>query len=196
MTKNLVLATALASVLAAYSAGGGESTTAASIVTDSIIVANEDGGASLLKTSIDEKLANETPDGPIFTQTAGDTLALSGYDAVAYFTDAGPTEGSADHMVTYQGFEYRFASAENAATFAADPARFAPQYGGYCAWAIGANNALAPGDPEIYKIVDGKLYLNFNDDVSKLWHKDIPGFIAKGDVNYPTHDPSEHYTTN
>ena len=60
----------------------------------------------------------------------------------------------------------------------------------------GANDALAPGDPNVYKIVDGKLYLNFSESVAERWNKDIPGFIEKADVNYPTHSPDEHYTTN
>jgi YHS domain-containing protein len=131
--------------------------------------------------------------GPIYTKTAGDTLALSGYDAVSYFGETGPVEGSADHVVRYQGHDYRFASAENAATFKGDPAKYAPQYGGYCAWAIGANNALATTDPTVYKIVDGKLYLNFSKDVAKKWEADIAGFIVKGDKNYPTHSPEERY---
>ncbi len=135
------------------------------------------------------------PTGPIYTKNQGETLALSGYDAVSYFEGDAPVEGSEEFRVRYQGFDYRFASAENAATFQADPAKYAPQYGGYCAWAIGANDALAPGDPNVYKIVDGKLYLNFNEDVADRWNKDIPGFIEKGDKNYPTHDPSEHYTS-
>lgn len=134
--------------------------------------------------------------GPVYTKQAGDTLALSGYDAVSYFGEGGPVEGSADFTVLYQGYEYRFANAENAAAFQAEPAKYAPQYGGYCAWAIGANDALAPGDPQVYRIVDGKLYLNFSKAVAEKWQKDIPGFIAKGDVNYPTHAPDEHYATN
>ena len=136
------------------------------------------------------------PTGPIYTENAGETLALSGYDAVSYFTGEAPVEGSTDFTVKYEGFDYRFASAENAAEFQKDPAKYAPQYGGYCAWAIGANDALAPGNPNVYKIVDGKLYLNFNEQVAENWNKDIPGFIAKADTNYPTHDASEHYSTN
>ncbi len=136
------------------------------------------------------------PTGPIHTAAIGDTLALSGYDAVSYFEgEGGPVEGSEDFTVSYQGYDYRFASQENAEAFVADPAKYAPQYGGYCAWAIGANDALAPGNPEVYKIVDGKLYLNFSEDVSALWHEDIPGFIENGDVNYPTHSPDEHFTS-
>ena len=135
------------------------------------------------------------PQGPIYTENKGETLALSGYDAVSYFNGDAPVAGSDEFRVRYQGYDYKFANGENAATFEADPAKYAPQYGGYCAWAIGANDALAPGDPNVYKIVDGKLYLNFSEDVAEKWNKDIPGFIENGDKNYPGHDPSEHYTT-
>ena len=134
------------------------------------------------------------PTGPVYTATKGDTLAVSGYDVVSYFDNAdGPVEGSQDFTVRYEGFDYRFSSEENAQSFIADPAKYAPQYGGNCAWAIGANDALAPGDPEVYKIVDGKLYLNFSKSVQENWEKDIPGFIEKADVNYPTHSPDERF---
>ncbi|MEL6485801.1 MAG: YHS domain-containing (seleno)protein [Pseudomonadota bacterium] len=132
--------------------------------------------------------------GPVFRENKGDTLAVSGFDVVSYFTGEGvPVEGSEDFTVRYQGFDYRFASEENAQTFIADPAKYAPAYGGYCAWAIGANDALAPGDPNVYKIVDGTLYLNFSEGVAERWNKDIPGFIAKAETNYPTHSADEHY---
>jgi len=134
--------------------------------------------------------------GPVYTKNAGETLALSGYDAVSYFVGDGvPVEGTTDHVVVYQGFDYRFSSAENAATFAAEPAKYVPAYGGYCAWAIGANDALAPGNPNVYEIVDGKLYLNFNEQVQGNWQKEKEKFIADGDKNYPNHDPSEHYAS-
>ena len=135
-----------------------------------------------------------TPEGPVHTATKGDTLAVSGFDVVSYFTGDGvPVEGSEEYTVRYNGYDYRFASEDNANAFIEDPAKYAPAYGGYCAWAIGANDALAPGDPNVYEIVDGTLYLNFNEDVQGRWEKDIPGFIAKGDVNYPTHSPDEHF---
>jgi YHS domain-containing protein len=134
--------------------------------------------------------------GPIYTENAGETLALSGYDAVSYFVGDGvPVEGAEENTVLYQGYEYRFASAENAEKFSADPAKYAPQYGGYCAWAIGANDALAPGNPNVYEIVDGKLYLNFNEQVQGNWQKDKENFITSADENYPKHDPSEHYAS-
>ncbi|MEO1045307.1 MAG: YHS domain-containing (seleno)protein [Pseudomonadota bacterium] len=134
------------------------------------------------------------PAGPVYTAEPGETLALSGYDAVSYFQGDGvPVEGSEDHVVVYQGYDYRFASEENAKEFAGDPAKFAPAYGGYCAWAIGAKDALAPGDPNVYEIVDGKLYLNFNEEVKSNWAPEKEKFIEQGDVNYPQHDASEHY---
>ena len=132
--------------------------------------------------------------GPVYTQTKGDTLAVRGFDVVSYFTGDGvPVEGAEEFTVRHEGFDYRFANEDNAKAFIEEPGKYAPAYGGYCAWAIGANDALAPGDPEVYEIVDGKLYLNFNEDVQGRWEKDIPGFIAKGDVNYPTHSPDEHF---
>ncbi len=134
------------------------------------------------------------PAGPTYTKAKSDTLAVSGFDVVSYFTGDGvPVEGSEDYTVRYQGYDYRFANEANARAFTADPAKYAPAYGGYCAWAIGAKDGLAPGDPQVYEIVDGKLYLNFNKDVQANWEKDIPGFIAKADVNYPNHPADEHY---
>ncbi|AWW74630.1 hypothetical protein CD351_09370 [Erythrobacter sp. KY5] len=134
------------------------------------------------------------PTGPVYRENKSDTLAVSGYDVVSYFTGDGvPVEGTEDITVRYQGYDYRFASQENADTFIEDPAKYAPAYGGYCAWALGANDALAPGDPNVYEIVDGTLYLNFSEDVQGRWQADIPGFIESADVNYPTHSPDEHY---
>lgn len=150
-------------------------------------------GAETTDTSVVAQLGGE-PSGPVFTENQGETLALSGYDAVSYFQGEGvPVIGTEDHVVVYQGYDYRFSTSENAKQFAADPAKFAPAYGGYCAWAIGANNALAPGDPNVYEIVDGKLYLNFDKGVQEKWQPNKEQFITDGDANYPTHDASEHY---
>ena len=131
----------------------------------------------------------------IYTEELGGTLAVRGYDVVSYFVgDGTPVEGTEDFTVRYNGYDYRFASEDNANAFIEDPAKYAPAYGGYCAWAIGANDALAPGDPNVYEIVDGTLYLNFNEDVQDRWEKDIPGFIEAADENYPTHSADEHFT--
>ena len=120
------------------------------------------------------------------------SVALSGYDTVSYH-DGTPMAGEARINHFWNGAIWYFTSTENRDMFAADPAKYAPAYGGYCAWAIGANDRLAPGAPNVYEIVDGTLYLNFSADGQDRWEKDIPGFITKGDANYPTHSADEHY---
>ena len=112
-------------------------------------------------------------------------VAIDGTDPVAYFTDGKPVEGSSNFEHEWNGATWRFASAENRDRFAADPEAYAPQYGGYCAWAV-AQGYTASTDPEAWKIVDGKLYLNYNKDVQSRWEGDVPGNIAKGDANWPT----------
>lgn len=110
--------------------------------------------------------------------------AINGYDPVAYFTDDKPVRGSEDFTSEYDGAVWRFASAESKATFDADPETYAPQYGGYCAWAV-ANGYTAKTDPDAWSIEGGKLYLNFSKGVRRRWLKDVPGNIAKGDANWP-----------
>jgi YHS domain-containing protein len=111
-------------------------------------------------------------------------LALQGYDPVSYFTDDAPKKGDARFSMTLKGVDYRFASAANLARFKANPQAYLPQYGGYCAWAV-AGGYTAKGDPLAWKIVNGKLYLNYDQNVQKRWASDIPGNIAKGDRNWP-----------
>lgn len=112
-------------------------------------------------------------------------VAVQGYDPVAYFTDGKPVKGEHEFTTTYQGAEYRFANAENLATFTADPAKYAPQYGGYCAWAV-SQGKTAKGDAKYWAIVDDKLYLNYNRSIQKDWDKDREGFIVAADQNWPT----------
>ena len=112
-------------------------------------------------------------------------VAVGGYDPVAYFTDGRPVRGTSEHRITHQGYEYRFASAEHLAAFRPNPSRYLPQYGGYCAWAV-ANGYTAAGNPQNWRIVDGKLYLNYNDEIQTRWERDIPGFIRSGNANWPS----------
>lgn len=112
------------------------------------------------------------------------SLAADGYDVVAYFTEAKPVKGTADFTTNYKGAEWRFSSALNLEKFKAQPQAFAPQYGGYCAWAV-AQGYTAPGNPKNWSVVGGKLYLNYNDKVQADWLKDVPGFIQKADANWP-----------
>lgn len=122
-------------------------------------------------------------DGGVYVGVEGANVAVSGYDTVSYFqSDGVPVKGDARFAVKYNGAVWHFANQANADTFKANPNAYAPRYGGHCAWAIGANGRLAPGDPKLYKIVDGKLYLNFNKRVQKTWLGNIAGFISSGDV--------------
>lgn len=111
-------------------------------------------------------------------------VAVGGYDPVAYFSAGKPVKGDAAFQLTHEGVAWRFASAANREAFRADPARYAPQYGGYCAWAV-AEGYTAKGDPEAWRIVDGKLYLNYNRSVQRTWEKDVPGNVRRGDANWP-----------
>ena len=111
-------------------------------------------------------------------------LALRGFDPVAYFTEGRPLRGDPAHAADWGGGTWHFANAANRAAFLAAPERFAPQYGGYCAWAV-AQGYTAPIDPAAWRIVDGRLYLNANRSVQRRWERDIPGFITRADANWP-----------
>lgn len=120
---------------------------------------------------------------PVYTGIFNN-LAVSGYDTVAYFTEGRPVEGSTEHEVEWNGAIWRFVSAENKALFEASPETYAPQYGGYCAWAVSEGDT-ASAEPDLWKIVDGKLYLNYSPRVQRRWEEDIPGHIVKADANWP-----------
>ncbi|MBA4045700.1 MAG: hypothetical protein C0510_00040 [Erythrobacter sp.] len=124
------------------------------------------------------------PDSPSAVNTDVQGLALHGYDAVAYFTDGKPTKGNAKFKATYEGATYYFASEENQRKFNANPAAYAPQFGGFCAMGVALEKKL-DGDPNVWKIVDGKLYLNVNQDVAVAWNRDIPGNLDRAEENWP-----------
>ena len=111
-------------------------------------------------------------------------VAVGGYDPVAYFTAGKPVKGDKAISANHNGAEYRFSSEANRAAFVAAPAKYAPQYGGYCAYAV-ALGSTAKGNPQNWSIVGGKLYLNLNDSVQSTWNKDKPGFISKANANWP-----------
>jgi YHS domain-containing protein len=115
----------------------------------------------------------------------GSHVAIRGYDPVAYFTLGRPTPGSSAFKATYQGAEFHFATAANRATFLANPARYAPQYGGYCAWAV-SQGYTAGIDPSAWAIVDGKLYLNYNRSIQNRWQADRTNHIASANRNWPS----------
>ena len=118
---------------------------------------------------------------PTFT---ADGAAIRGYDPVAYFTQGEPTPGNPAISHGYEGAMWHFATEAHRDMFAADPAKFAPQYGGYCAWAA-SRNYVASTDPEAWEIVDDKLYLNFSKLIHARWTIGKRKNIEKGDVNWP-----------
>lgn len=115
---------------------------------------------------------------------ATDGVAINGFDPVAYFTEGKPVRGDAAYTSDWEGAALRFASAGNKATFDADPAAYAPKYGGYCAYAV-SKGATAPTDPEAWTVHEGRLYLNFSTDVRAIWRQDVGGNIARADANWP-----------
>jgi|TARA_B110000967_G_scaffold116886_1_gene119592 YHS domain-containing protein len=114
-----------------------------------------------------------------------DGIAIRGTDPVAYFDQMAPVVGSSDHSLMWKGAEWQFSSAENLKNFKANPMAYAPQYGGYCAFAL-SKGALATTDPDAWTIYEGKLYLNYSANVRKIWSQNIPGNIALADANWPT----------
>lgn len=120
---------------------------------------------------------------------AGNQLstAIGGYDAVSYQTGT-PTEGVARFNTFWNGAVWFFASEANRDAFIADPNRYAPAFDGYCSWAA-SQGYKAPGDPNVYRIVDGTLYLQVHARAKELWEGDIPGNIASGEANWPRIHP-------
>lgn len=119
---------------------------------------------------------------PVFN-TRGN-LAIRGYDPVAYFTEGKAVKGEKDFTLGWQGADWRFANADNRDLFSEDPEKYAPQYGGYCAWAV-SRNYTAPTDPDAFTLVDGKLYLNYNKRVMRQWLEDRDRNIEQADENWP-----------
>lgn len=115
---------------------------------------------------------------------AADGLAVHGYDPVAYFTDGAPTMGDPGITAEWNGATYRFSSAANRDAFLADPAAYAPQYGGYCAMGTSLGKKIDI-DPTLWRIVDGKLYLNSSAGAQSVWITDVPGNISKADAAWP-----------
>lgn len=120
---------------------------------------------------------------PVYTSLFSST-ALKGYDAVAYFTVGEPLRGDDELAYKWNGVRWLFASAANRDAFIAEPERYAPQYGGYCAWAV-SQGYTASGDPTVWAIVDGKLYVNYDEKIGRRWQQDTAGFIERADANWP-----------
>jgi len=113
----------------------------------------------------------------------GSGVAINGYDPVAYFTERAPVEGRAEFAADWKGVPWHFASADNRATFLSDPEKYAPQYGGWCAFAM-ASDYFASTVPEAWSVRDGKLYLNLSTGVRAQWLGDADNLIARADGHW------------
>jgi YHS domain-containing protein len=113
-------------------------------------------------------------------------LGAKGYDVVSYFAVGKPVVGSDRFTTEHGGVKWQFSSAENLATFKSDPTKYAPQYGGFCAWGASVGKLFDVDPVNGWKIVDGKLYLNFNGDINATFSKDPASFIAKANQNWPS----------
>lgn len=114
-------------------------------------------------------------------------IAIQGYDPVAYFSANKAIKGSKDLTIAYQGATYYFSSVENKETFKKNPAKYEPQYGGWCAYAMGHDGSKVEIDPETFKIIDNKLYLYYNkyfNNTLKSWNKDETNLKSKADINW------------
>jgi YHS domain-containing protein len=115
-------------------------------------------------------------------------LAIEGYDPVAYFTSHKAIGGNKNISLVHEGVTYRFTSEQNKNLFKANPSAYEPQYGGWCAYAMGANGEKVSVDPETFKVVNGKLYLFYNrffNNTLKDWNKDETNLKTKADKNWP-----------
>jgi YHS domain-containing protein len=113
-------------------------------------------------------------------------LGAKGYDVVSYFTVGKPVQGSEHFTTEYGGVKWQFSSAENLAMFKSDPAKYAPQYGGFCSWGVSVGKLFDVDPVNGWKMVDSKLYLNFNGDINATFSKDPLGFITKANRNWPS----------
>lgn len=141
-------------------------------------------GALLLMMLIFLSSALQAGAGGQRVNRARNGLAIDGYDPVAYFVESRPVRGLADFEYEWNGARYRFATAANRERFAQEPARYLPQYGGFCAFAV-SRGYTADIDPEAWSVVNGRLYLNYSRRVQRMWQEDVPGNIKKADGNWP-----------
>ncbi|WP_447968682.1 YHS domain-containing (seleno)protein [Nitrospira sp. M1] len=111
------------------------------------------------------------------------TPGISGYDPVSYFVDGKPMKGSGYHVAEFDGVTYVFANEDHKEMFESNPEKYVPAYGGYCAYGVAVGKKIV-SDPEAWKIVDGKLYLNLDQDIQSKWLKDISGYIEQSEANW------------
>jgi YHS domain-containing protein len=140
--------------------------------------------AACLAVGVAQAAALPADGGKVLVNRDKDGLAVQGYDVVAYFTQSKAVKGDPRFQVVHGGATYRFASAEHKALFEADPAKYEPKFGGFCAYAASIDR-VSPIDPEFWEIVDKRLILQHNQKAWDLWHKDPGGNLVKADTNWP-----------
>jgi YHS domain-containing protein len=116
--------------------------------------------------------------------TAYSTVGAGGYDLVSYHTGQKPLRGNGNHVSVQDGVTYLFISKQNKARFESGPDRYLPAYGGYCAYGVALGKKFV-GDPDVWALIDSRLYLNLDNRIQGLWNKDIPGYIKKAGVKWP-----------
>lgn len=127
---------------------------------------------------------------PGLARAAGDatfahsTPGVAGYDVVSYQTGEKPLRGNGNHIAVHEGIAYLFVNEANQKAFERDPDRYVPAYGGYCAYGVSVGKKFV-GDPDVWAVVDGKLYLNLDTKIQGIWSKDVPGSISKADKKWP-----------
>ncbi len=122
-------------------------------------------------------------EGVKLVNTTAENIAIKGYDTVAYFADNGAVKGNPQYEFVWNGAKWLFSSKDNLEKFKSNPEQYAPQFGGYCSWAV-SHGYTADGDPEAWKVVDGKLYLNYNQKVKEKWEAEQPKLIEDGKKNW------------
>jgi YHS domain-containing protein len=152
--------------------------------TAAVAPTTETAAPTEVAASPEPEVAAPANSGSLAAVNSQDGIAIEGADPVAYFTEGAYVPGSEQFTHDWSGVTWYFASAANRDTFVSNPEQYAPQYGGFCAWAV-SQGYTAPIDPQAWKIVDGKLYLNYDRNVQAKWEKDVPGNIAKADANWP-----------
>lgn len=128
--------------------------------------------------------ARASADRPVNTLGSPSGVAIGGHDPVAYFREGGPRKGSPEHVVMNGGATWHFASAANKALFLADPERYKPAYGGFCAYGT-SRGYLVKIEPEAWSIVEGRLYLNYDLGVRETWSADTARYLARSEKNWP-----------
>ena len=137
------------------------------------------GAVAIVAATVTAQSADKSP----YNSTRG--IALDGYDVVAYFTTGQPTKGASTHPHHWSGITWRFATAEHRDAFAREPDKYAPQFGGFCAYGVSRGYAVDI-DPAAWSIVGGRLYLNYSKSVQRTWNQDRAGYIRKAEANWPS----------